>query len=175
MATRPVTRAWLASSLFALSACSDVLAFDIDEPLAEQRITGSPLPNVLDDLFPAPISIDLRQELAARETGPIDSIRLKSLELAITATGERADSSPDDWSFLERCELFVEATGLSRVSVAIAARPGPTRTLVFQPVEGVNLQPYVDLGAQMSARTQGTVPRDDVTFDGLAVFTVYPL
>ena len=167
---------WLVASA-ALAGCG-VADFDIDQMLVEQRVTGSPLPGPLAALFPVPLSFDISQKIKEMETGPIDSVTLKSLTLEITATA-RPSGDTDDWSFVESIRLFVQSTKsgttLPRVEIASIASPGAVTTLEFEIVSGVDINPYVNEGSQVDAESSGTVPTDDVTYDGLAVFTVHPL
>jgi hypothetical protein len=172
---RPFTRA--ARVLVLLAGCG-AADFDVSQPVPEQRITGSPLGGILGPLFPIPVAIDIEEQIAARETGPIDGIHLSHLTLAITATAEGA-GDVDEFGFIDRVDLFVESSqagsSLERVRVAFATRPGEVRSFDFEIVPGINLLPYVNEGSQMTAQGEATVPPDDVTYDGEAVFRVNPL
>ena len=152
--------------------------FDISQPVPEQFVQGSSLPAPIAALFPIPLSLDLSAEIQKQTTGPIDSITLSSLELAITATDQPASDS-DDWSFVDEIHVFVrssvDGSSLPRVEIASAIAPGAVTTLTFTVDSGVDLKPYVDEGSVVDSEASGTVPPDDVSYDGEGVFTVHPL
>jgi len=160
-----------------LAGCS-VTDFDIDQPIQEQQIQGSPLPGSLALLFPLPLSVDLAAKIQEMETGPIDSVTLSSLELSITDTA-RPGGDTDDWSFVEEIHVFVssnkQGTTLPRVEIAHVSNPGAVTTMKFVVDKKVDLDPYVNEGSTVEGESSGTVPMDDVSYDGKAVFTVHPL
>jgi hypothetical protein len=173
----PVVRStWLVATA-ALAGCG-VADFDIDQMLVEQRVTGSPLPGPLAALFPVPLSFDISQKIKEMETGPIDSVTLSSLKLSITATAQ-AGGDTDDWSFVESIHVFVESsksgTTLPRIEIASVANPGAVTTMTFEVDDTADINPYVNEGSIVEGESEGTVPMDDVTYDGIAVFTVHPL
>jgi len=151
--------------------------FDITQPVPEQEVQGSPLPGPLATLFPVPLNLDLSSQIKARDTGPIDSVTLTSLDLAITPTDEPTGDS-DDWSFVTSIDVFVASsksgTTLQKVKIAHASSPGPVKTFSFE-LESVNLKPYIDEGSVVDAESSGTAPADNVSYDGEGVFTVHPL
>jgi hypothetical protein len=163
--------------LAGLAGCG-VADFDIDQPIIEQRIAGSPLPGPLAVLFPLPLSIDISSKIKEMETGPIDSVTLSSLQLTITATAQPAGDT-DDWSFVESIHVFVKSskdgTTLPRVEIASVSSPGAVTTLDFEVEGSVDINPYVNEGSVVEAESTGTVPDDEVSYDGNAVFTVHPL
>jgi hypothetical protein len=163
--------------LAGLAGCG-VADFDIDQPILEQRVAGSQLPGPLAALFPLPLSIDISSKIKEMETGPIDSVTLSSLTLSITAT-EQPSGDTDDWSFVESIHVFVksskEGSTLPRVEIASVSNPGAVTTLDFKVESGVDINPYVNEGSVVEADSAGTVPNDDVSYDGKAVFTVHPL
>ncbi len=142
--------------------------------MPEQRVQGSGLPAPLATLFPLPLDLDLSAEIQEQTTGPIDRVSLRTLTLTITDTA-RTGSDTDDWSFVEEIHVFVRGTTLPRVEIAAASNPGAVTTLAFTVDGSVNLQPYVAEGGVVESEGRGTLPADDVTYDGLAVFTVHPL
>lgn len=160
----------------ALAGCG-VADFDIDQPIVEQRISGSPLPGPLAVLFPLPLDIDISSKIKEMETGPIDSVTLKSLKLTITATGMPSGDT-DDWRFVDEIHVFVESSmsgsTLPRVEICKVVNPGQVTTLDFEVVSGIDINPYVNEGSVVEAESSGTLPDDDVTYDGEAVFTVHP-
>jgi hypothetical protein len=167
----------LAFLLSLVAGCS-IADFDLDQKIPEQAIGGSMIPAPLAALFPVPISLELESKIKAQETGPIDSVTLKSLELTITAT-DRPTGDTDDWVFVDHIDVFVESTKsgstLPKVKIASVAMPGAVQTMAFAIEASVNLKPYVDEGSQVDSTGSGTAPSDDVSYDGKAVFTVHPL
>jgi hypothetical protein len=163
--------------LASLTGCG-VADFDIDQPIIEQRVTGSPLPGPLAVLFPLPLSIDISSKIKEMETGPIDSVTLSSLSLTITATAQPSGDT-DDWSFVESIHVFVKSskdgTTLPRVEIASVTNPGAVTTMDFKVESNVDINPYVNEGSVVEGESTGTVPKDDVTYDGKAVFTVHPI
>ena len=162
----------------ALTGCSNLLAFDLSVQLAEQRVEGSPIGGLLGGFFelPIPLDVDLASETAARDTGPAQAVRLTSLTLDITATAEGAGDT-DDFDFVDSVDIFVESresgSDLPRVRVAtVSGIPDGARQIVFETDTTVNLRPYVNEGARLTSSAEGTVPPDDVTFDGDIVLTV---
>lgn len=164
------------SLTLALAGC-DLVAFDVDQPIREQTVQGSALPRPLAGLFTIPLDLDLTAQIRAQDTGPVDRVELASMSLAITATA-RPSGDADDWSFIDDIEVFVrpsaDGSSLPRVRIAHATAPGAVTTLRFA-VDDVDLLPYVDQGAIVESSASGRQPADDVSFDGAAVFTVYPL
>jgi hypothetical protein len=164
-------------ALLLLFAGCGIADFDITQPVPEQEVQGSPLPGPLATLFPVPLNLDLSSQIKAMDTGPIDSVTLKSLDLAITPTDEPAGDS-DDWSFVTSIDVFVASsksgTTLPKVKIAHASSPGAVQTFSFE-LESVNLKPYIDEGSVVDAESSGTAPMDAVSYDGQGVFTVHPL
>jgi hypothetical protein len=164
--------------VLAFVAGCGVADFDIEQPVVEQRVTGSPLPGPLAALFPLPLSIDLSSKIKAKETGPIDSVTLSKLTLSITATAMTGGDS-DDWSFVDEVHVFVKSnksgTTLPRVEIANVANPGAVKTLEFHCDTSIDLNPYVNEGSTVEGASSGRLPEDDVTYDGVGVFTVHPL
>ncbi|HUS33036.1 MAG TPA: hypothetical protein VMZ53_31255 [Kofleriaceae bacterium] len=164
--------------LVALLAGCGVANFDIEEPVPEQRVTGSPLPGPLAVLFPLPLSIDLSSKIKAMETGPIDSVTLSKLTLSITATA-MTGTDMDDWSFVDEIHVFVKSnksgSTLPRIEIANISHPGAVKTLEFHCDSSVDINPYVNEGSVVEGESSGRLPEDDVTYNGEGVFTVHPL
>jgi hypothetical protein len=162
--------------LIALAGCG-VTDFDIDQPIIEQRVTGSPLPGPLAVLFPLPLDINISQRIKEMETGPIDSVTLSSLALTITATAMPSGDT-DTWDFVDEVHVYVKSSksgsALPRVEIANVNAPGAVTTMQFK-VKDVNLQPYVEEGSVVEGESAGRLPQDDVTYSGKGVFTVHPL
>jgi hypothetical protein len=164
-------------AIVCLAGCS-VTDFDVDQPLPEQRVQGSPIPGPLQVLFPLPLDLDLTAKIKEHETGPIDSVTLSSLELTITPTAQPTGDT-DDWSFVESIHVFVKSarsdSSLPRVEIADVASPGAVTTMMFHCNGKINLDPYVNEGSVIETEGKGALPADDVSYNGMGVFTVHPL
>jgi len=160
-----------ALSLFALATgCGASFTFDYDVP--EQAVQGSLLGNLLGPtLLDVPLEIDLQAQTEAHDTGPARHVYLSSLTLDLTTT-EEPSGDADDFDFLDRVEIYVQGTTLPQVLVAVLdPAPSGERSLSITP-QGVDLQPYIVEGADLSASAEGVEPPDDVTFTGHLVFEV---
>ncbi len=63
--------------------------------------------------------------------------------------------------------LFVLGTGLTQAEVAnLDPVPKGQTTLSFNIVPGVDLLPYINAGATITATATGTQPTQDTSFDG---------
>lgn len=159
------------------AGCSDLVDFEISQSVPEQRGQGSPLPGPLALLFPLPLDLDLAAEIQKRDSGPIESITISSLSLSITDTARPAGDT-DDWAFVDSIRVFVKSSkqgsSLPRAEIASVSSPGAVTTLTFQMTD-VNIKPYVDEGSIVEGEGRGTLPPDDVTYNGSAIFTVHPL
>ncbi|MBA2544704.1 MAG: hypothetical protein H0V17_33985 [Deltaproteobacteria bacterium] len=160
-----------------LAACG-ITDFDITQPVPEQQVQGSGIPAPIAALFPLPLDLDLSAEIAKQTTGPIDSITLSSLELSITATNQPSGDD-DTWDFVDEIHVFVQSSQsgstLPRVEIASVTAPGAVTTMTFDVDQSIDITPYVDEGSVVESEASGTVPTDDVSYDGEAVFTVSPL
>lgn len=167
----------VAVALLAAPACG-VADFDVSQPIAEQQVQGSPLPGQLSMVFPFPLSLDISAEIAARHTGPIDSVTLGSLSISITAT-DRPSGDTDDLGFIDSVDVYVsstkQGTTLPKVKIASLRSPGAVATAAFVIEPDVNLDPYINEGSAIDTTSSGTAPPDDVSFDGEATFVVHPL
>jgi hypothetical protein len=163
--------------LLVVAGCG-IADFNVTQPIIEQRVQGSALPGPLAVLFPLPLSLDISAKIKEQTTGPIDAVTLASLSLTITMTGEPGGDT-DDWSFVDQIDVFVSSTksgsALPKVKIAHVTSPGAVRTLQFAIESGVNLKPYVEEGSLVEGTASGHAPADDVTYDGVSVFTVHPL
>jgi hypothetical protein len=163
-------------AVVALTGCG-IADFDVTQGIPEQVVQGSSIPAPLTALFPLPLSLDLNQKIKAQNTGPIGTITLSSLALTITKTSEPPGDT-DDWSFVTSVDVFVESTKsgttLPKVKIASVSSPGAVQVMNFK-VESVDVKPYIDEGSQVDTSGTGTVPPDDVSYNGTSTFTVHPL
>lgn len=149
------------------------ISFDVEQKLPEQRIQRSALGGLLPALFPNPakLTIDLKAEQEKRGTGPATKILLKKLQFNITPAGMPSGN----FDFLEEAHLYAEASsaGLPKVEIArLQPVPRGATSVEFAIVPEVNLLPYVNAGAELSATATGTQPNQDTTFDGLLIIDV---
>jgi hypothetical protein len=161
----------LAVGLFILTGCASIGDFDVERTIAEQRVQGNPLAGLLKDLFavPIPMGVDIRSEAAARDSGPAKAAHLRELVLQITPTSKTVGDE-DDFGFLDSVDVFIESTKegttLPRTRIAQAADIQPTERLDFDVVSSVDVLPYSDEGSRFTSDVHGSVPPDDVSFDG---------
>jgi hypothetical protein len=161
-------------TLLTFSTACGGIAFDVGQDLPEQRVPGSPLGELLPSFIPTPIplTIDLRAETEARNTGPARSAQLKRLTLYATP---RASPS-GNFDFLSEVRIHVAArnnSSLPRVEIARIAPVGKGLTaLEFDIVPNVDLLPYINAGAEISATASGTQPRNDFAYAGHIDITV---
>ena len=169
----PSFAVFVGSTVLAASGCS-IIDFNVSQPIPTQSVPGSNVPAPLATLFPLPLSLDLSSKIKAMNTGPIDSITLSSLELTITMP---ADHSVD-WTFVDHVDVFVQSTksgtGLPKAKIATVSMPTGQK-MKFTVDGSVNLKQYVDEGSQVDSSGTGCAPASDMSYDGLAVFTVHPL
>lgn len=156
--------------LFFLLASCGAVSFTVEQPLAKQSLQGSLLGGVLPALLPNPsnFSIDLQAEVQKRGTGPATKALLKSLTFKITS-----DTPDANFDFLDEAHLYAEGPGLQKVEIAkLQPVPRSAKTLTFEIVPNIDLLPYINTGATISATAMGTQPRTDTSFDGLVVVEV---
>ena len=154
-----------------LSSGCGALAFDVESAVAEQTVAGSPLGGILPSFIPAPIPlmIDVRAETQKRGTGPATSANLKALSFSATP----AAMPSGNFDFVDEIHISIAAQSLPKVEVArLAPVPKGKTTIDLEVVPGVDLLPYVNAGAQLSATATGRQPTMTFTFDGKVVVTI---
>jgi hypothetical protein len=157
-----------------LIACG-VIAFDVSQDVPQQTVQGSPLGGLLPGFLsaPFPITIDIKQETAKRSTGPAHSANLKQVEFRITP----ADAATT-FDFVDEIHIYVESskagTTLPKVEVAnLAPVPKGQKTIDLAIVKGVDLLPYINEGAVISASATGHQPAMTTSYVGTVVVTVH--
>ncbi len=162
--------AWVLGAV--ISGCG-VIQFDVEEALPEQRVSGSPLGGVLPSFVPTPfkLEVDIKAEAEKRGTGPATKAFLKTLTLSATPK-----SNPSgNFNFLDEVHIFIAPTSgnLPKVEIArLAPVPKSVTVLNFELVPDVDLLPYMNTGAELTANATGRQPPTDVTFDGKVVVNV---
>ena len=159
-----------ALAFLVLTSCGAV-QFDVEQDLAAQTIQGNALGGVLASaLLPNPytLNIDIKAEVAKRGTGPATRAFLKSLVFDI------APATPNEnFDFIDETRLFVEGPGLTKIEIARRVPvPNGLKKLEFDVVPMVDLLPYIQAGATISATAKGTQPTRDTTFVGKVVIEV---
>lgn len=162
-----------------LGGCG-ALDFDVQQGVPEQRVTGSLAGALFGTLIPSPfpLTIDLAQETKARNTGPVKAAGLKSLTFAITNTA--SSGSVHDFSFVQTVDIYIESTKsgttLARQKIAdLPSPPGAQTMLSLRTYPDINLLPYINEGSRITSMASGTVPPNDVTFNGQIVVHVNTL
>jgi hypothetical protein len=189
----PTGRAVIAagSLLFAmLAACSGGVIghIDVDQKIPVSTVNGSVVSGVLPPSF-APIALDVTNESAYKQ-GDYDyvkSIQLDRLVLTVTASSEDMssdpleDGRPDNFDFFTAIEVHILARIDGADSAALIASiplgnpqlSNANRQIGFQ-MTGVDILPYVEAagGYQIQIRASGSLPPDNVSFDGNAYYRV---
>jgi hypothetical protein len=151
------------------------LRFDVGQDLPEQRVAGSPLGGLLSGVLPGvaiPLNIDVRAETEKRNTGPARHVYMKSLTLRTTPAAMPSGT----FDFLDEIRLFVGprqggSLPQSEVGRLVPVPKGQTRIEV-PPLPDVDLLPYLNAGAQITATARGSQPPKDITFDGRIEVTI---
>ena len=170
----------LAAAVAAASVASagcGAISFDVSQSVPEQEVPGSPLGGLLPSFLPQPfpVTIDVEQETAKRSTGPARSANLKSVKFEITPH----DAPSGNFDFVDEIHIFVapaSSSGSSLPSVEIAnLQPVPQgqTTISLTIVPGVDLLPYINAGASISATASGHSPPATVTYDGTVTVTIH--
>ncbi len=161
-----------------LAGCLTFSDFDLGRAVPEQTLMGSPVRAPLQSAFPFAMDLDLSEHLAKFDGRRPVQVLLASLELTVTATATPA-GDVDDFGFIDELHVFIsssrEGTALPRVEIAHAKHRGPVSTIPFAVEPTIDLKPYVSELAKVDAVVSGTVPSDDISFDGRGVVTVHPL
>jgi len=162
-------RSWL-SFVFLVWSCGNI-SFDVEQALPEQTVPGNPLGAVLPAVLLDSVhfTIDVKAEVAKRGTGPATSATLADLRLFITPHQEPVGT----FDFLQEIHLFAEATGHPKVEIAkLTSVPRGQTTVIFDVVPGVDLLPYINAGAAITATATGSQPPRETKFDGKIVVKI---
>lgn len=168
-------RAALALGVVLAAGCG-AIPFDVSQTVPEQTVQGSPLGGLLPSFLPQPfpVTIDATAETQKRDTGPAHSANLKSL--VFTATPH--DMPSGSFDFVDEIHIYVApssaSSSLPRVEIA-RKQPVPKAqtSLSLDVVPGVDLLPYINAGATLSATATGTQPARDFTYDGVVTITIH--
>jgi len=155
-----------------LAGCLTLSDFDLDRPVPEQALVGSTVRAPLPPAFPLALSLDLSTNLARYPRGV--EVKLDTLTLTIT-DAKRPAGDADDFAFVDTLRVYVTGSTLPRVEIAHARQHGATQTLEFGVADDLDLAPYVREATKVDAVGSGTLPSDDISFDGRIVFRVHPM
>ena len=152
-----------------LAGCS-LISFDVSQEIPPQTVPGSPLGGLLLlSLFAVPMTIDIQSETAAHGTGPASSATLSSLSLTVT-------SPPGGtWEFVDSITITISASSDPNLPEKEIGKLGdvPANTSISIPPTGsVNLLPYINAGATITAKASGHMPAQDTTYTGLVVIKI---
>lgn len=161
-----------------LAGCLTFSDFDLGRTVPEQTLMGSPVPAPLQSAFPFAMDLDLSEHIAKFESKRQVQVMLASLQLTVTPSSMPTGDS-DNFGFIDELHVFIssstEGSTLPRIEIAYAVEPGPVETIEFAVDSTLDLKPYVSEVAKVDAVGSGTVPSDDISFDGRGVVTVHPL
>lgn len=165
--------------------------FMVDYDVPEQRIPGDPLLALLppQEMPEIPIPIDLQSDsdFNSRVFDHIVDIEMQELVFTISANStdpavdlnEPDPVTPDDWSFLQSVELWIEHPVTSQRALIAFINEGsaqlqPGETTLRFICGGTNLIDYFDSGYNTTIviKAVGAVPEDDVIFNASANFEV---
>ena len=167
-----------ATSIVALAAVTGcgAISFDVSQSVPEQTVQGSPLGGILPTFLPQPfpVTINVQQETAKRSTGPAHSANLKQVEFQVTPHA----SPSGNFDFVDEIHIFVapsqSSSSLPMVEIAtLKPVPKGQTTIDLTIVPGIDLLPYINAGATISASATGRQPMQTVTYDGNVVVTVH--
>ena len=160
-----------------LAGCLTYSDFNLARAVPEQKLMGSPVHVPLQAAFPFAMDLDLSERIAKFETKRQVQVTLASLELSVTPTAMPAGDT-DDFGFIDELHVFIssstEGTTLPRIEIAHVRKPGAVPTIAFAVDSSIDLKPYISEKAKVDAIGIGTVPSDDISFDGRGVVTVHP-
>jgi hypothetical protein len=164
-----MSRALAIAAVLSLAGCG-AIGFDVSQDIPQQTVQGSPLGALLpSSLLSFPLTIDVKQAEAAHGTGPATSANLKS----IVFTALPHDMPMGNFDFVDEIHIFVAASNLPMVEIA-NEKPVPKSltTLPLTVVPNVDLLPYINAGATISASASGHEPSQDFSFDGSVTITI---
>ena len=163
-----VARLFLAAVLSVGSLGCGLVSFDVSQDIPAQTVPGSPLGALLPvSLFAIPLNIDIRTETAGHGTGPASSVTLSSVSLTVMSP------SGATFDFVDSIVINISGPGLSEVEIGRLQPVPGTASISIPPTGGVDLLPYINAGATITAKASGHMPASDTTFVGTVVVTVH--
>jgi hypothetical protein len=168
MRSSRVARVVVVSTLLGSASGCGLVSFDVSQDIPAQTVPGSPLGALLPvSLFAIPLNIDIRSEAAAHGTGPASSVTLSSVSLTVMSP------SGATFDFVDSIVINISGPGLSEVEIGRLQPVPGTASISIPPAGGVDLLPYINAGATITAKASGHMPASDTTFVGTVVVTVH--
>jgi hypothetical protein len=140
-------------------------------------VPGSPLGGLLPSFLPSPVplNLDVKSETAKRNTGPATSANLKAISFSALP-----HSSPmGNFDFVDEIHIFIapaqgSSSALPMKEIA-SLKPVPKgqTTINLNVLPSVDLLPYINAGAQLSASASGRPPMQNFDYDGVVTITVH--
>jgi hypothetical protein len=163
-----VGRVVVAAALLGSVAGCGLVSFDVDQDIPQQMVPGSPLGSLLPAaLFAIPMNVDIKSETGSHGTGPANSVTLSSISLTVTSPAGAT------FDFVDSIIIDISGPGLSEVEIARLQPVPGTTSIAIPPSGGVDLLPYINAGATITAKASGHMPASDTTFVGKVVVTVH--
>ena len=168
MRSPSVVRVGVVAGLLASASGCGLVSFDVSQDIPQQTVPGSPLGALLPvSLFAIPLNIDIRSETAGHGTGPASSVTLSSVSLTVTSP------SGATFDFVDSIVIDISGPGLAEVEIGRLQPVPGTASISIPPTGGVDLLPYINAGATITAKASGHMPAADTTFVGTVVVTVH--
>jgi hypothetical protein len=153
----------------AAAGCGNI-AFDVDQDIPATTIFGDPTGGVLSATGAQELTLDIRAETESRHTGPASAAYLKELTFTVTQPANGT------FYFASQVSIYLTpknpASALQSVKIA-NLDPVPAETTIrLVPIPGVNMLPYSEEGANITATATGFFPTEDTTYVGHVVVEV---
>jgi hypothetical protein len=152
----------------ALVLACGLVSFDVERPIPEQSVPGSPIAALLPEgLFQIPLQIDIESSVKAHGASAASSAHLKSLTLTIT------DPPGETFGFLDSITITIAADGQPTRELATLSPVPKAGTISVTPTPGLDILPYVKAGAtNLKASAAGHAPSRDLKFNGKVVVNI---
>jgi hypothetical protein len=152
------------------TGCGNI-SFDVSQDIPATPIMGDPMGMMIQGATGSePLTLDIMAETQQRHTGPASSAHLKELTFTIT------QPAGGTFYFVQHVEIILvpKNPGSTLPTVKIAGlNPVPNEnTIHFDPVPGVDMLPYSNEGADITATATGFFPMEDTTYVGHVVVEV---
>lgn len=159
------------TALAAATAGCGAISFDVSQDIPATTIYGDPTASpIIGSTEPQPLTLDIQAETEKQHTGPASAAYLKELTFTIT--------QPAGGTFYFATEVHIYLIPKSPTSllptVKIAdLKPVPAENRIkLVPVPNVNMLPYSQEGANITASASGYFPQEDTMYVGHVVVTV---
>ncbi len=151
-------------------------AFDLTLNITEQRQPGGT--GTISTFLPTPyvVIVSLADEAKIRGTNPPKKAYIKDLSFAITSTA-RPVGDIDTFDYLNTVEFFLEPTRigsqLQKLKVAdIPSKEGPAGEISPRLTSNLDILPLLNEGARLTATATGSLPSDEISYNGELVIGV---